>query len=246
MVSPNVPYPLVERIEQYRAGTFRIDVLQRHGKGWRKVDEVELDPEVTDDTEKVIEHVYECTRRHAESICESGSYRALIRRKVLHEKEKRAATFDVEIWYERRKRERAARAARRSRRRVLSVHDAWMAFLETVADFNEHSLDAVEQMRRIQTRNAAIQKARMEPFLAMYEAGLQMMDETERARAEARVLQTLADKHRRSSAHRWAMLRPVVQFMLNRLGVDVTVDDTDEPSADEMPFGVPFPVPGFH
>ncbi|MCA9708494.1 MAG: hypothetical protein KDK70_21775 [Myxococcales bacterium] len=225
MASLTTPSSLVERIEQYRAGTFRIDILRRNGKGWRKVDEVEIDPEVTHDTAEVIELVYECAKLHAEFSLEGGSYRALIRRKVRHEKEKRAATFTVETWYERRSRERAKRAEHRRRRcrRVLDIDEAWTIFHETVADFNEQCFDHAEQMRRIHTRNLALLVAQIEPFLAMYKEGLRMMDEAARARAEAQVL----------------------QLVLDRVGVQMPGEPADE-SSNEIRSGVPDPEPVLH
>ena len=233
MVSPNVPYSLAERIEQYRAGTFRIDVLRRKDKGgWRKVDAVELDPEVTRDTATVVERVHECAKRHAEQVSSGGRYRALIRRKVQHEKEKRTATFDVETWFEGRKRERAERAERRKHRRVRTPYDGWMRLLELMADTTEHSLDALHELSRIQGQHTAEQQVQMVQALAMYEAGLQMQEEAARERVDARVLEALAERRRKSSEQEWAALQPLVEVALTHLGCPMP--EGDEPPTDDL------------
>lgn len=231
MVSPNVPYQLVERIEQYRAGTFRIDVLQRRDKGWRKVGAVELDPEVTRDTAEVIERVHDCAKRHAERVGNGGRYRALIRRKVQHEKEKRTATFDVETWFEGRKRARAERAERRKRRRVRTPYEGWMRLLELMADTTEHSLDMLNELGRIRGQRTAEQQVQLVQALAMYEAGMQMQEEAVRERSDARVLAALAEQRRKSSEQQWAAIQPLVELTLSRLGCSLPGDeDSDDPA----------------
>ena len=145
------PRALVDRIEEFRSGTFRIDLLRRHGTGWRKIDGLVLDPARTDDATQVIELVHRRVQLDAEELGRGGCYRALMRRHILHEKEKRVATFDVHTMFERRQRERAARAARRRVSRADTPFEAWMRFMELVADHLEHDLDVVQEMDRART-----------------------------------------------------------------------------------------------
>ncbi len=231
MLTSDIPPQLAERIEQYRAGIFRIDILRRYGKVWRKVGEVVADPRETDDTADLIERVFDCAGRHADHVGGGGRYRALIRRQFRHEREKRAATFDVETGYERRSRERDKRAAQRSRRPVRNVHDAQWKFLELAMDTHQRLLDQHQEMSRIRARTIARQRAQMVQCMALYEAGLQMQGETTRELADARIMQALEDERRRSSKGRWETIQPAVEVVLAHLGRRLSGDETGKDPA---------------
>ena len=208
----SVPAALVERIARFLEGIVRIDVLVREGKRWVKVNAVWLDrPATPDDVMALATRVKACADDHAEETGHGGKFRALMRRKLGPEKDRRTYTFDVETRAEQRWRERMGPYEGK----VMATPDeASMRFLETVVLHHMAIIDCVIREHRRRQANAGRVMEQLGQLMAMYRQGLQMAEEAERELAEARMQQVLATMKAKSSAAMWEALGPVVETLV--------------------------------
>jgi len=171
-----VPLAVLKQIGPNLAGLLRIDLCSEHGKGWRKFNALCFDAPPTEDEVPLIEALVTAWAVEQMERTDVSRFRAILRRRLGVEREKKVATFRVSRaeWSWRGKRRVSAAVARRKQ----ALEDTWAAFREADRNASAHRL---RRQRRRHSEQVARIRGPFRELLSLYGLAIVTEDDAERS-----------------------------------------------------------------
>jgi hypothetical protein len=227
---PTVPHRLAEKLQAYFERTERIEILLSTGpRRWEEVNVVYVDDEPADVLEGLTEAerlealqrvgslIKACADAHASEVERSGKYSAVLVRNV-GEKERRRATFEVDLEAEAEQRRQRKRIRwSRSDNPWVNLVEGSYTLAETMVRYNERAMDRVLEQRRIrEAHDEVMLRMILSELVVICEDGLRMQADAARAVTEQRMQERIARARAQLDARVWETLAPVLEMAMAR------------------------------
>lgn len=227
---PPVPPRLAEKLQAYLERTECIEIhASVGGRRRERVNAIHMEEgEVAELLElaeaertralvRVGSLIVACANAHAFEVGRSGKYRAGLVRK-LGEKERRWATFTVDLESERARRQRKEGIRwSRSDNPWVNIFEANQALLEAMVRFNDRVMDQLVEQRRIREgQDEAMLRVILGGLAVLCEEGLRLQADVAREVTEQRMQEQLAKARAQLDERVWETFAPVLQMAVAR------------------------------